>query len=85
MDEAVRSLAAIMRNADAPPRARIQAADILLDRGWGKPEQTHTGSDDDGDIHVTIRHIVNERDVPAGKVIEAHSVRAIGNGGDDKP
>jgi hypothetical protein len=23
-----------MRNADAPPRARIQAADILLDRGW---------------------------------------------------
>jgi hypothetical protein len=28
--EAVRSLAAIMRNADAPPRARIQAADIHL-------------------------------------------------------
>jgi hypothetical protein len=38
-DEAVRSLAAIMRNPDAPPRARIRAADMLLDRGWGKPQQ----------------------------------------------
>jgi hypothetical protein len=47
--------------------------------------QTHTGSDGDGDIRVTIRHIANNRDVPAGKVIEAHSVRAIGNGGDDRP
>ena len=37
--EAVRSLAAIMRNADAPPRARLRAIDILLDRGWGKPSQ----------------------------------------------
>jgi hypothetical protein len=34
----VRSLAAIMRQADAPPGARIQAIiAILLDRGWGKP------------------------------------------------
>jgi hypothetical protein len=49
-----------MRNADAPPRARIQAADILLDRGWGKPTQPHTG-EDDKDIHVTIRNIVEER------------------------
>jgi len=58
--EAVRSLAAIMRNADAPPRARIQAADILLDRGWGKPIQPHTG-EDDKDIQVTIRNIVEPR------------------------
>jgi len=56
----VRSLAAIMRNADAPPRARIQAADILLDRGWGKPIQPHTG-EDDKDIQVTIRNIVEPR------------------------
>ena len=26
-----------MRNADAPPRARLRAIDILLDRGWGRP------------------------------------------------
>jgi hypothetical protein len=44
-----------MRNDDAPPRARIQAADILLDRGWGKPAPTpqrHTG-EDDKDIRIT--------------------------------
>jgi hypothetical protein len=45
-DEAVRSLAAIMRQADAPPGARIQAIAILLDRGWGRPAQPHTGEDD---------------------------------------
>ncbi|HET9583972.1 MAG TPA: hypothetical protein VFP38_07975 [Bradyrhizobium sp.] len=54
----MRSLAAIMRQADAPPRARIQAAVILLDRGWGKPAQPHAGEDGQ-DIHVTIREIVD--------------------------
>jgi hypothetical protein len=43
-----------MRNADAPPRARLRAIDILLDRGWGKPAQMHAG-EDDKDILVTIR------------------------------
>ena len=51
----MRSLAAIMRQADAPPGARIQAIAILLDRGWGKPAQPHTG--EDGEIRVTLRTI----------------------------
>ena len=51
----MRSLAAIMRKADAPPRARLRAIDILLDRGWGKPQQTQTGKD--GDVRVTISTI----------------------------
>jgi hypothetical protein len=58
-DEAVRSLAAIMRQADAPPGARIQAIAILLDRGWGKPAQPHTG--EDGDVRVTIRNITKSK------------------------
>jgi hypothetical protein len=58
--EAVRSLAAIMRQADAPPKARIQAIAILLDRGWGKAAQPHTG-EDDKDIRVTIRNITESR------------------------
>jgi hypothetical protein len=49
-----------MRNADASPRARIQAADILLDRGWGKPPQPHTG-EDDKDIRITVRNITESR------------------------
>ena len=50
-----------MRQREYPPAARVQAANILLDRGWGKPPQAHTG-EDDKDIHVTIRQIVERRD-----------------------
>ena len=57
----MRSLAAIMRQADAPPNARVQAIAILLDRGWGKAPQPHTG-EDDRDIHVTIRNLVEGGD-----------------------
>ena len=60
--EAVRSLAAIMRQADAPPSARIQAIAILLDRGWGRAPQAHTG-EDGGDIRVVIRQIVEAAEV----------------------
>ena len=52
--EAVRSLAAIMRNADAPPRARLRAIDILLDRGWGKPSQPRA-EEDGKKVSVVIR------------------------------
>ena len=59
--EAIRHLAAIMRQREYSPAARVQAANILLDRGWGKPPQAHTG-EDDKDIRVTIRQIVECRD-----------------------
>jgi hypothetical protein len=49
-----------MRQPEHSDAARIQAANILLDRGWGKPAQPHTG-EDDKDIHFTIRNIVEER------------------------
>jgi hypothetical protein len=52
----VRHLAAIMRQPEFPPSARLQAIAILLERGWGKPAQPHTG-EDDKDIRITIRHI----------------------------
>jgi hypothetical protein len=55
----VRSLAAIMRNGDKDA-TRVAAAAILLDRGWSKAAQPHTG-EDDKDIHVTIRNIVEGR------------------------
>ena len=50
-----------MRQREYPPAARVQAASVLLDRGWGKPPQAHTG-EDDKDIRVTIRQIVECRD-----------------------
>ena len=54
--------ACIMRQADAPPSARIQAIAILLDRGWGRAPQAHTG-EDGGDIRVVIRQIVEAAEV----------------------
>lgn len=42
---ALKTLAAISKNAKAPSAARVAAAVALLDRGWGKPSQAITGKD----------------------------------------
>ena len=55
--------------------ARVAAAVALLDRGWGKPPQAHTGEDGEGRIKVVIRHIVEGRDVEP-RVIE-HEAKQI--------
>jgi hypothetical protein len=39
-ETALKTLAGIMGQTDAPPSARVSAATALLDRGWGKPQQT---------------------------------------------
>ena len=59
-DESVRHLAAIMRQPEFPPSARLQAIAILLDRGWGRAPQPHTG-EDDKDIHITVRNLIAEK------------------------
>ena len=35
-EAAIETLAEICKNADAPPAARVSAASVILDRGWGK-------------------------------------------------
>jgi hypothetical protein len=52
---ALRQLAGIAENGESEA-ARVSACAHLLDRGWGKPNQPHTG-EDGGDIRVTIRTI----------------------------
>ena len=58
--ESIRVLASIMRQPEHSDAARIQAANILLDRGWGRAPQARA-DEDRKDIHVTIRNIVRER------------------------
>jgi hypothetical protein len=48
-DTAIKTLAGIMQQSEAPHSARVSAAVALLDRGWGKPHQT---SD------VTVRKVI---------------------------
>lgn len=57
-DTAVRTLASIMNMADAPPAARVGAASALLDRGWGKPTQPHSGDEDGPPIALRIEQII---------------------------
>jgi hypothetical protein len=54
--ESIRVLASIMRQPEHSDAARLQAASILLDRGWGKPAQAQA-EEDLKDIRVTIRKI----------------------------
>jgi hypothetical protein len=38
-NEAIRTLGELMRSDAAPPGVRVRAAELLLDRGWGRPLQ----------------------------------------------
>jgi len=53
----IQTLAGIARNSTSDA-ARVSAAQALLDRGWGKAIQPHTG-EDSGDIRVVIRQIID--------------------------
>jgi hypothetical protein len=55
---ALKTLTGVCACPEAPYGARVQAAVALLDRGWGRPQQNHGGSDGEKEILVTIRHLV---------------------------
>jgi hypothetical protein len=52
--EAVEALAAVMRDSNAPPAARVSAATALLDRGHGRPTQPIAGDDRMPPVSVSI-------------------------------
>lgn len=41
--------------------AVVSACNSILDRGWGKPAQPHTGEDGEGPLEIVLRTIVEER------------------------
>ncbi len=53
-ESAINVLAGVMGQTDAPPAARVSAAEALLSRGWGKPTQPLSG-DDEGPIELTVK------------------------------
>ena len=53
-ETAITTLSRIMRSAKAPASARVAAANALLDRGWGRAAQPHTGEGGEGPAHVTF-------------------------------
>ena len=71
----IQTLAGIARNGTSE-QARVAAAQALLDRGWGKAPQSHTGENGEGDIRVTIRHILEHIDEKP-VIIDGAEVRCI--------
>ena len=49
-----------MRQPEHSAAARVAAAGILLDRGWGKAPQAHTGEEGEGEIKIVIRRLIEE-------------------------
>jgi hypothetical protein len=57
-DLCIKVLAGIVSQEASPPAARVSAAAILLDRGWGRAPQVHSDADG-GSIQVVIRQLVD--------------------------
>jgi len=43
-----------MNQPEAPAAARVSAASVLLDRGWGKPTQPISGDDESDPIRFEV-------------------------------
>ena len=56
-ETAIKTLAGIMMEQTSPPMARIVAAKVLLDRGWGKPKEMRHSEVGD---NKTLLKVVNE-------------------------
>lgn len=59
-ERAIQVLAGIMDQPDCPPSARVQAAEALLSRGWGKPTQPIDGDGEGGAVELlhTIKRVI---------------------------
>jgi len=75
-ESCIRSLATIAAKGESES-ARVAAIGVLLDRGWGKAPQAHTGENGEGDIRVIVRHILDTRDKPAAQAHLASEVSVL--------
>ena len=75
-EAAVQTLAGIMRHPNSPPSARVRAATVLLDRGWGRPVQPIAGRDEQP-LRVFIRNIVSGQGEDGPLVIDHEPVERI--------
>jgi hypothetical protein len=64
-------LTSIARQKTAPASARVAAAIAVMDRGYGKAEQS---VDQKSDLQITIRQIL---DAPAPKLVSGRMVDSI--------
>lgn len=65
--EGLRHLMSIARHSENDT-ARVRAIELIWERGWGKAPTTIAGENGEGELRVTIRHIIEGRDAP--RVVE---------------
>lgn len=58
-NDAIKTLVAICNDTEQPGAARVAASNSILDRGYGKPAQAHTGEDGEGPIQVQVVRYTN--------------------------
>src|SRR5258705_8097759 len=74
-----RTLTGVCGSKAAPAAARVSAAQALLDRGWGKAPQPHTG-EDDKDIRITGEAACRDRRWCGGLRLVSVSLPATSRG-----
>lgn len=66
-ESAINALVGIMNQPEAPAAARVSAASVLLDRGWGKPTQPISGDDDGAPLRLEmIRRVIVDPNADTG-------------------
>ena len=60
---AINTLAQIMVQKKAPPAARVSAAQVLLDRGWGKPNQPVTNEHGISPMMIELMRAIGRGDL----------------------
>lgn len=59
-EHSIRVLGGYVVGDGVDPEHKLSAIKILLDRGWGRPEQKHDAKVE-GDINITVRNIMEGR------------------------
>lgn len=79
-EAAIKTLAEIMQDEDAPPSSRVSAASAILDRGHGKPPQFSTGDADQFKRATEMSDAELDAILAAGATKRSGAVSSAGEG-----
>ena len=68
--KALKTLVGVMNDPGASHSARVAAAEALLDRGWGKPKQSH-------EAEITHRYVMEIPALMDNATWEAEALKAL--------
>jgi len=91
-EAAINTIISIMKEVTVPAGVRLKAAELLLNRGWGKPKETHVVEDTEGrPLMRIVREIVHVAETQEmideeenDLVVDYRELKTVnGNGGGD--